>query len=320
VRMYDVLVTCPPVVINRNILEPLFLRSGLNPFFVKTTQTLSEDEMMRFVGNYDGWIIGDDRPSRNVLTVAIAGRMRAAVKWGVGVDNIDYQIFKECGIPVVNTPGVFATSVSELALGYLLSLLRKVTEIDRAVRAGSWHKPTTTNLRGKTVGIVGFGSIGKQLSKLLEPFDVNQIIYDPQCQKVETTGAAIVDWPNRINSCDCIVICCSLTSENFHLINANIISLMKPGVFLVNISRGGLIDTNALVDGLVSGQIRGAALDVYEVEPISDSSSLRSFNNVIFGTHNASNTSEDVISATSISIKLLSKMLVNSETSNEKYR
>jgi D-3-phosphoglycerate dehydrogenase len=160
-------------------------------------------------------------------------------------------------------------------------------------------------LAGKTVALVGFGDIGRNTAKRLLAADMRVIIYDPYCQfqgelEVEQSG-----WPHRLGEADFIVFTCALTPENRQMLNAETLALAKPGVRVVNVARGPLIDEIALVNALKSGQVHSVALDVFEVEPLPIDSPLRQFERCIFGSHNSSNTIEGVRRASEKAIALL---------------
>ena len=251
---------------------------------------------MSLVPEFEGWIIGDDPATRAVFQAGKNGKLRAAVKWGVGVDNVDLAAARELGLPITNTPGMFGTEVADVAIGYVIALARHTFAIDRGVRAGEWPKPVGTSLAGKTVALVGFGDIGRNTARRLLVCGMNVLVYDPFYKAVEGIAPITAEqWPNRLNEADFIVLSCALTRENRHLLNNASLALCKNGVRIVSVSRGPLIDETALVTALQTGRVAGAALEVAETEPLPAASPLRQFPQCIFGSHNASNTLEAVI-------------------------
>lgn len=285
---------------------PLFAEKNVEVHCPQVVQTLSVDELKQLVPQFDGWIIGDDPANRGVFEAGRAGRLRAAVKWGVGVDNVDFAAAESLGIPIINTPQMFGAEVADIAMGYVIALARQTFRIDRAVRAGDWIKPAGISLAGKTVALIGFGDIGRNAARRLLAADMTVIAYDPYYQPV--TGMEAVQsatWPDRLGEADFIVVTCALTAANHHMVNGNILAQAKPGVRVVNVARGPLIDQVALVEGLASGQVHSAALDVFEEEPLPAASELRRFENCIFGTHNASNTIDAVRRASYKAMDLL---------------
>lgn len=288
-----------------------FARRGLEIHTPNVTQTLSEAELLELVPKFDGWIIGDDPATRRVFTTAQAGKLKAAVKWGVGVDNVDFAACKDLGIPISNTPGMFGREVADIALGYVVALARQTFVIDRGVKAGQWLKPAGASLSEKTVALVGFGDIGRNTAKRLLACELNVIAYDPYFKP--TPGLEAVQsaaWPDRVEEADFVVVTCALTKENRHLVNAASLARMKPGVRIINVSRGPLINEADLAAALASGHVHSAALEVMEVEPLPSESPLRGFGDrVLFGSHNASNTVEAVNRTSEKAIELLAGFL-----------
>lgn len=283
-----------------------FDSAGVEYFCPDVTQTLAESELITLVPQFDGWIIGDDPATRAVFDAGRKGKLKAAVKWGVGVDNVDLAAAKEFGLGIVNTPGMFGTEVADIALGYVIALARHTFAIDRGVRAGQWPKPVGNSLSGKTVALVGFGDIGRNTAKRLLACDMKIVAYDPYFKAAPGLEAVEPEqWPNRLGEADFIVLTCALTPENRHLINAASLAACKPGIRIVNVSRGPLIDETALAVALQSGHAAGAALEVAETEPLPAESPLRAFPNCLFGSHNASNTLEAVIRTSELAISKL---------------
>ena len=301
-----VLVTCPPMLRLMDEFKPLFAEKGIEVYCPQVVQTLSVAELKELVPQFDGWIIGDDPANEAVFQAGKAGNLKAAVKWGVGVDNVDFAAAKALGIPVMNTPRMFGAEVADIAMGYVIALARQTFAIDRAVRLGEWIKPAGISLGGKSVALVGFGDIGRNVAKRLLAADMKVIAYDPYYQAVAGLEAVeSATWPNRLEEADFIVVSCALTAENRHMVNRDTLAQMKAGVRVVNVARGPLIDEAALIEGLVSGQVHSAALDVFEQEPLPAGSKLRGFENCVFGTHNSSNTIDAVRRASYKAVDLL---------------
>ena len=168
-------------------------------------QTLSVEELKEIVPQHDGWIIGDDPATREVFEAGKAGNLKAAVKWGIGVDNVDFDACKDLDIPIINTPDMFGREVADIAMGYVIALARETFEIDRAVRKGEWIKPRGISLSGKTVAIVGFGDIGQSTAKRLLAADMNVIAYDPFADTILISLEVEKGWPTRIEEADFIV-------------------------------------------------------------------------------------------------------------------
>jgi D-3-phosphoglycerate dehydrogenase len=260
-----------------------------------THQQLNEDELLEIMPEIDGVIAGDDIFSAPVLEAS--KRLRILSKWGVGTDAIDKEAAARLGIPVTNTPGMFGADVAEVALSYMLMLARGMHRVDRAVREGTWLKLEGETLAGKTVGVVGLGSIGLGVCQRVKAFDMHVIGFDPwpeSQERARAIGVEVVELDDLFARCDYLSLNAPLTPDNRHMVNARTLGLMKRGAKVVNTGRGPLVDEAALVDALRSGQVGAAALDVFEVEPLPMDSPLRAFDNVILGAHNGSNTREAV--------------------------
>ena len=303
-----VLLTCPPMIGMANKLEPLLKQHGIELTIPNVVQTLSEDELKELVPLHDGWIIGDDPATREVFVAGKNGNLRAAVKWGIGVDNVDFLACKELGIPIENTPNMFGAEVADLAVGYVNALARHTFEIDRAVREYKWPKPSGISMAGKTVALVGFGDIGHNTAKRLLAADMHVIAYDPHFNNPTNLPVQTASWPDRMEEADFIVITCALTKTSLKMLNEMTLSKCKRGVRIVNVGRGLIIDEKALINALESGLVYSAALDVFEVEPLPANSPLRDFSRCIFGSHNASNTEDAVKRASEVAVAKLMEL------------
>jgi D-3-phosphoglycerate dehydrogenase / 2-oxoglutarate reductase len=304
--MKSILVTCPPML---GMLEEFLVparEQGYELVPAKVTQILTEDELCEVLPLHDGWIIGDDPATRRVFMAGRAGRLRAAVKWGIGVDNVDFAACKELGIPVTNTPQMFGAEVADIAVAYVIGLARELFFIDRGVRAGQWPKPPGISLAGRTVGLVGFGDIGRAVARRLTACDMRIVAYDPG--NTDDGGIAGVQralWPERVAEADFLVFTCSLNDRNRHMLDERVLAACKAGVRIVNVARGPLIDEPALVRALASGHVTSAALDVFEIEPLPADSGLRSLPQCVFGSHNGSNTRDAVRRASEVAMNRL---------------
>ncbi len=285
--------------------KPLFEEKGVELTAPKVVQTLSVNELKEIVPLHDGWIIGDDPATREVFEAGKKGRLKAAVKWGIGVDNVDFDACKDFDIPIINTPNMFGGEVADITVGYIIALARETFEIDRSVRNGRWDKPRGISLSGKTVALVGFGDIGSSTAKRLLAADMKVIAYDPNANNMSGLNVDFADWPERIDEADFIVVTASLTPSSKHMLNEEVFEIVKNGVRVVNVGRGPVIDERSLEDALKSGKVYSAALDVFEIEPLPSGSYLRSHSHCIFGSHNASNTSDAVQRTSEIAIRKL---------------
>ncbi|NSY35201.1 phosphoglycerate dehydrogenase [Pseudoalteromonas sp. JC28] len=307
-----VLVTCPPMIgLFEEFIEPA-KELGLEIVAAKTTQVLTEDELIELLPEYQGWIIGDDPATRKVFEAAVKGKLKAAVKWGIGIDNVDFEACKDLGIPITNTPNMFGGEVADVAISMLLALTRQTHFIDREIRNNfSWPKPAGLSISNKRIGIVGFGDIGQSVAKRLTGFDVEVIAYDPGV--TGTKGFPFVEraeFPELLGTLDVLIFTCSLNRYNYHMLNHSTINLLKDSSIVINVARGALIDEASLISSLQSGKIRAAGLDVFEVEPLPKSSPLRDMPQCIFGSHNGSNAVEGVQRATYKALSSISEFLL----------
>lgn len=291
---------------NIDSLRHLFEGNGIQTVCPDVAQTLSEEQLVRLVPQFDGWIIGDDPATRRVFEAGKKGSLKAAVKWGVGVDNVDFAAARDLGIPVANTPNMFGDEVADVAMLYVTALAREAFLIDREVRAGRWPKPTGLSLAGKTVGLIGFGNIGKATAKRLSAAGMRIIVYDPAIESADQVSPlGLANWPERVGECDFLVLTCALHDGNRHMLNADVFTRLKEGVRIVNVARGALISETDLIDAMQRGIVSSAALDVFEAEPLPLSSPLRRCERCVFGSHNASNTKEAVMRASTRAVELL---------------
>ena len=304
-----ILITCPPMIAARSEFEPILRQYGAVADCPDVKQTLAESQLERLVPEYEGWIIGDDPATRSVLAAGRNGRLRAAVKWGVGTDNVDFLACDDLGIAIDNTPGIFGDEVADIVVAYLVGLARGISLVDRQVRQGLWPKPSGISLAGKIAGIIGFGNIGQHVSARLTAMKMKTIAYVPDLPSKSKNGVDYRLWPAGIGECNFLVFACPLTADTKHMLNTETLARTMPGVRIINVSRGALIDEAALDAAISSGHVHSAALDVYETEPLPPEHPLRHHEQCIFGTHNASNTVEAVESTNRLAIDKLMTML-----------
>lgn len=311
--MLRILCTCPPMITGLERLRDEFSRRGAEVVVPEFRQVVPEADLISLVPQFDGWIIGDDPATSKVFAAGRAGRLRAAVKWGVGTDNVDFAGAKAAGFDVANTPGMFGEEVSDVAVAYVIGLARGLFLIDRGVRAGQWPKPSGMSLQGCTVALAGFGNIGRATARKLLALGLRVIAYDPFFSADPALPVESAAWPKRLGEADFIVLTCALTESSRHMLSADALRQAKTGVRVVNVSRGPLIDEGALVESLRSGRVAAAALDVFESEPLPADSPLREFEHCIFGSHNGSNTVEAVHRTSVRAIELLFERLDKTE-------
>ncbi|HET9180090.1 MAG TPA: phosphoglycerate dehydrogenase [Terriglobia bacterium] len=272
-------------------LEVLQSDDSWNVVFLPKQKSLS---LIEEIKDADALVV---RSATNVNAdlLAHARCLRAVGRAGVGVDNVDLEAATKHGIVVMNTPGGSATSVAEQAVGFLVSLARRIPQADASMKRGAWEKKklTGTELRGKTLGLVGLGRIGSEVARLARAFEMQVIAYDPYVplRLAQEQGVRLVKFDELLGESDFISLHTAATAETHHLINAETLAKTKPGVRLINCARGELIKEEDLLQALESGHVAGAALDVFEKEPPTDSR-LVAHPNVIATPHIAGSTDE----------------------------
>ena len=311
--MHKILLTCPPMIGMVDAFSEDFENANFDVTVPEFTQEMSEDALCDIIGEYDGWIIGDDPASRRVLEAGVKGRLKACMRWGVGTNNVDFDAFKEFNIPIENTPGVFGREVADLACHYVTALARDTFTIDRKVKRGEWFKPIGQSLWSARALIVGFGDIGQNLAKRLLAHDMEVWFYDPHVEKSDIApGCSKVTWPHALSHVDYVIFTAPLSDQTYHMLNHDNVNLLKKGASVVNVGRGPLIAEQALLEGLQSGIIGSAALDVFEKEPLkveTHSKLLSMKDKLIVGSHNGSNTKEAVELVSRMCIEKLAKFL-----------
>lgn len=251
-------------------------------------ERLGEDELLPIIGDIDGLICGDDRVTDRVL--AAAPRLKVISKWGTGIDSIDQEAAARRQVAVRNTPNAFSEPVGDTVLGYALLFARQLDQMTEDIRAGRWQKPQLTSLREWTLGVIGVGNCGKAVVRRATAFGMRALGHDPAAMPVEfleATRIEMVSLDDLLQQADVVSCNTTLNPTSFHLINDLTLARMKPGAFLINTSRGPVVQEDALVRALAAGRLGGAALDVFEVEPLPMTSELRTFRNVHLGPHNA---------------------------------
>ena len=224
--------------------------------------------------------------------LAQAGKLRMIQKWGIGIDSIDLDAVRKQGVALSITAGSNAAPVAELAIALMLAVYRRIPYVNRAIREGRWPTPemreTCFQITGKTVGLVGFGNIGRMLARRLQGFDAQVIYCDTvpaDTQTERTLGVRCVPLPELLASSDILSLHAPLTAQTRQMVNTESIARMKDGAVLINTSRGGLVDETALYEALASGKLRGAGLDAFDPEPPARDNPLLTLDQVVVTPH-----------------------------------
>ena len=234
---------------------------------------VTRDELMRVAGDYDAFIVRSrTKIDRQVLEKAT--RLRLVARPGTGLDNVDVDYAKSRGVSVVNSPESLVEGVAEHVILLMLALSRRLVQADTGLKAGKWEKNLLMGreLRGKVLGVVGLGRIGRRIAEIAKTLGMSVLFYDVVTippEVVSELGARVVTLDELFSSADYVTLHVPMTPQTAHMVAASRLARMKPTAFLVNTSRGGVIDEDALAAALREGRLGGAALDVFEKEPPS---------------------------------------------------
>jgi D-3-phosphoglycerate dehydrogenase len=279
--------------------------SGAN--ILSTGAVLSSDDLASTIARErpDGIIVRFGPLPKKAIDAS--DRLRIVAKHGVGYDNIDLSAATNRGVPVTITEGANAQSVAEHALGLMLSVARRIPWLDHRIRLGHWDKSKTSGLElaGKTLGIVGAGSIGRTFGRAVVPLGMPVLAYDPFIPKgTEPRGLEMVaSLDQLLERSDVVSLHCPLTAETANLISVKQFELMRPDAILINTARGGLVDIDALTNALETRRIFGAGLDTFTVEPTPKHSRLWALPNLVITPHIGGTTREAALRVGSTAVK-----------------
>ncbi|HVA47307.1 MAG TPA: NAD(P)-dependent oxidoreductase [Pirellulales bacterium] len=229
-------------------------------------------------------------PRVTARTVDACRRLSLIARFGVGYDNVDVDACTRNGVMLSITPQSVRRPVATSALAFLLALSHKLLIKDRLTRSGRWQEKLDymgMGLTGRTLGMIGLGNIGRELLRLTAPLEMRHVAFDPYItgESAAAAGVELLALDTLLMEADFVVVCCALTGNTRHLIDRRRLKLMKPTSYLINIARGPIVDQAALSEALVERRIAGAALDVFETEPVSDDDPLLKLDNVIVAPH-----------------------------------
>ena len=287
--MKIVLFTAPYMIPFVDRFRPVFDKHNIELIVPEVQERMEEDDLLKYAGQFDGTICGDDRYTARVIE-ACAPRLKVISKWGTGIDSIDAEACSRYGIKIGRTPNAFTTPVADTVLGYLLAFVRRQPWMDKAMKSGQWEKIPGKTLSECTLGVVGVGNIGKAVTRRARAFGMKVLgtdIVDIDHVFITETGIQMTDLQSLLSESDFVSLNCDLNPTSHHLMNVDTFALMKPNAVLINSARGPIVDEFALTRALQTGQIAGAALDVYENEPLPHDSPLMQMDNVMLAPHNA---------------------------------
>jgi D-3-phosphoglycerate dehydrogenase / 2-oxoglutarate reductase len=261
---------------------------GIELIGASVNERLSEEELLEVISDIDGIICGDDKITERVL--AAAPRLKVISKWGTGIDSIDVEAASRRRIPVCRTVNAFSEPVADTVLGYILIFARQLPDMDHDIRSGNWVKPMLTSLGECTLGVVGVGNCGKAVVRRALSFGMRVLgndIKDLPGSFLGETGLEVVSLDELLSKSDFVSLNTDLNPTSFHLVGRRQFELMKTTAYLINTSRGPVVDEPSLVWALQKKKIAGAALDVFEEEPLPAESPLRQLRNCFLAPHNA---------------------------------
>lgn len=284
-----ILFSAPYMLLSLDRFRPVLEHYGLELITPEVQERLGESDLLKYAGQFDGTICGDDHYTARVLELC-APRLKVISKWGTGVDSIDAAACARLGIKLCRTVNAFTLPVVDTVMGYLLAFARRQPWMDKAVKAGTWEKIPGRALHECTLGIIGVGTIGKALTRRARAFGMNILgndIVEIDHVFIAETGIQMTSLEKLLSASDFVSVNCDLNPTSHRLINARTLSMMRRNAILINTARGPIVDEAALAAALVAGTIGGAALDVYEVEPLPPDSPLKRMDNVLLAPHNA---------------------------------
>jgi D-3-phosphoglycerate dehydrogenase len=268
----------------RKILE----ENGVEIVLPPVKERLSEEQLLEYISDIDGVISGDDQFTESVFNAA--KKLKVISKWGTGIDSINVEAALVRGIAVRNTPDAFTVPVADSVMGYILCFARKLPWMNKDMCAGNWEKRPAVALSECTLGVIGVGNIGKAVVKRAAAFGMRLLgsdIKEIPRSFLDLTGLTMVKKEDLLSEADFVSLNCDLNPTSYHIMGKAELRLMKPSAYLINTARGQLIDEPELVSTLGKGSIAGAALDVFETEPLPAESPLRRFDNVMLAPHNS---------------------------------
>jgi len=287
--MPTILLSAPYMIPYAERFKPVFEHYGLEMIVATVHERLDEVELLAYAGQIDGAVCGDDRFTARVLQ-ACAPRLKVISKWGTGIDSIDQQEAARLGVQVCRTPNAFTLPVADTVLGYILAFARRQPWMDRAMKSGLWQKDLARSLSECTLGVIGVGNCGKGVLRRARAFGMkllgNDIIAIAPDFILEN-GLEMTELEDLLTRSDFVSLNCDLNPTSRHLMSTHTLSLMKPEAVLINTARGPIVDETALVQALQAKKIAGAALDVFEVEPLPADSPLLKMDQVMLAPHNA---------------------------------
>ena len=286
---YQILFTAPYMIPFVDRFQPIFDKHNLELILPDVQERMEENDLLVYAGQFDGAICGDDRYTERVIQ-ACAPRLKVISKWGTGIDSIDTQACSRYGVKVCRTSNAFTNPVADSVLSYILAFARRQPWMDREMKSGKWEKIPGKSLSECTLGIIGVGNIGKAVTRRARAFGMKVYgtdIIDIDHVFITETGIEMTTLDSLLSHSDFISVNCDLNPTSYHLINHDTLALLKPNAVLINTARGPIVEEGALIEALQAKGLAGAAMDVFEFEPLPLSSPLMNMDNVLLAPHNS---------------------------------
>jgi D-3-phosphoglycerate dehydrogenase len=287
--MTTVLLTAPYMLPFIDRFKPVFDHYGIELIQPHVEERMEEAELLAYAGQFDATICGDDRYSRSVIEACLP-RLKVISKWGTGIDSIDKKSANELGVEVCNTPNAFTLPVADSVLSYMLAFSRKQIWMDKAMKSGIWQKIPGISLSECTVGVIGVGNIGKAVLRRASAFGMRLLgndIIPISPEFLAEFRVEMIPLEEMLPLCDFVSVNCDLNPSSLHIVNSKTLAMMKSNAIVINTARGPLVKETDLIAALQSKTIAGAAMDVFEVEPLPEDSPLKKMDNVLLAPHNS---------------------------------
>jgi D-3-phosphoglycerate dehydrogenase / 2-oxoglutarate reductase len=287
--MKTVLLSAPYMIPIRKRIESALKKYGIELIVPIVHERLDESGLLKIAGQFDAAICGDDHFTARVLEASVP-RLKVISKWGTGIDTIDSDACARLGVKLFRTPNAFTLPVSDSVIGYMLAFARNLPGMDATMKSGKWKKTPGKALHECTLGVIGVGTIGKVVTRKARAFGMRVLgndIVEIDHVFIAETGIKMTPLDTLLAESDFVSVNCDLNPTSHHLINSRTLGLMLPAAILINTARGSIVNEPDLVEALKAGKIGGAALDVFEVEPLPAESELRKMDNVMLAPHNS---------------------------------
>jgi len=286
---YQILFTAPYMIPFVDRFRLIFEKYDLELIVPEVRERMEEADLLRYAGQFDGAICGDDRYTERVIQLC-APRLQVISKWGTGIDSIDAEACSRYGVKLCRTLNAFTLPVADTVLGYMLAFARRQPWMDRKMKSGKWEKIPGKSLSESTLGVIGLGNIGKAVTRRARAFGMK--VYGTDIVPIDDiflaeTGIEMTDLKSLLSKSDFVSVNCDLNPTSYHLINQETLAGIRTGAVLINTARGPIVHEQALIEALQTGRLAGAALDVFEHEPLPLESPLMKMENVMLAPHNS---------------------------------